>query len=65
MNEDAEDGKGPRLSPRGEAARRERERQQAQAMRANLQRRKAQLRGREAEERTPDGTGEPSGEQGS
>jgi hypothetical protein len=38
---------GPRLTERGEEARAERQRRQAEAMRANLRRRKQQARKRE------------------
>ena len=43
-----EPGRVPRLGERGAEARSERERRRAEAMRANLRRRKQQARGREA-----------------
>ena len=49
MGDEPEDGgkAGPRLTERGEEAKTERQRRQAEAMRANLRRRKQQARGRE------------------
>lgn len=46
--------KGPRLSDKGEAAQAEREARQAEALRANLRKRKAQTRGRSEVEAADD-----------
>lgn len=52
------DSPHPALTPRGEAARDERLARQAQALRENLRRRKAQARGRGDSGPSPDGPGQ-------
>lgn len=53
------DPKGPRLSAKGEAAQVARQARLAEALRANLHKRKAQSRGRSAEETAEAGAAAP------